>query len=308
MKVPKLSIGDTIAFICPSFKCRMDTERISNLEKLISELGYKLQFRKSCYLSNGYLAGTDEERIADLENAFLDDEVKAIICLKGGYGASRIVDKINYQIIKKNPKIFIGFSDITVLLNSFYQKAMLPTIHGQLGIYLGRSDLDQESLNDFITLLQEPFKGRVMRHSTIKTICGGEAQGVLVGGNLSLICNLIGTPYDIDFTNKIIFIEEVDEEPYRIDRMFSQLRLSGKLNVARGFIFGHFTNCSSEHQEYQQVNELISEYFLKLQKPTIINFPSGHDFPFYNLPIGLEVKLDANTKEITILEEYYEKS
>ncbi|HHU55219.1 MAG TPA: LD-carboxypeptidase [Acholeplasmataceae bacterium] len=307
MKVKRLLKGDTIYFLCPSFKCQMESQRIKNLENIIHNLGYKIKYGKTCFLSNGYLAGTDGERIKDLEDAFLDNEVKAIICLKGGYGASRIVDKLNYQIIKKNPKIFMGFSDITVLLNAFYQKANLPTIHGEMGIFLGRNDIDQDSIDDFKDLLEMPMKNRVLTHPSIKALSEGVTQGVLVGGNLSLITNLIGTPYDIDFNNKIVFIEEVDEAPYRIDRMFAQLRLSGKLEQAKGFIFGHFTNCVSESQEHQQVTELISEYFIKLNKPIIINFPSGHEFPFLNLPIGLQVELDANAKIIKIIEEYYEK-
>lgn len=307
MKVKKLSLGDTIAFICPSFKCQMDTSRIANLEKLITSLGYKIKFGKSCYLANGYLAGSDEERVRDLEEAFLDDEVKAIICLKGGYGASRIVDKIDYHIIKKHPKIFMGFSDITVLLNAFYQRASLPTIHGQVGIFLGRDDLDEISLTDFKLLLTSPFKNRILTGENVKSLNDGVCEGTLVGGNLSLIVNLIGSPYDIDFTNRIVFIEEVDEDPYRIDRMFAQLRLSGKLAQAKGFVFGHFTNCSSEHKEYQTVTELISEYFTVYRKPMLLHFPSGHEFPFLNLPIGLQVEIDTNNKQIKVIEEYYEK-
>lgn len=308
MRVKRLVNGDTIAFICPSFKCQMNTSRIKNLEDVIASLGYKIKYGRSCYLTNGYLAGSDEERIQDLEDAFKDEEVKAIICLKGGYGASRIVDKIDYHVIKKNPKIFMGFSDITVLLNAFYQKASLPTIHGQLGIFLGRDDIDDVSINDFKDLLSLSFKNRELTSSNIKSLYDGVCTGTLVGGNLSLITNLIGTPYDIDFLDKIVFIEEVDEEPYRVDRMFAQLRLSGKLEQAKGFIFGHFTNCTSEHKEYQTITELISEYFMNLKKPILMNFPSGHDFPFLNIPIGLQVELDTINKKLKILEEYYEKN
>lgn len=308
MKVNKLKVGDTIGIICPSFKGDMTSSRITKLETEINKLGFKVRYGASCYDAHGYLAGTDFNRIKDIEAMFLDDEVKAIMCLKGGYGASRIVDKINYDIIKKNPKLFMGFSDITVLLNSFYQKADLPCIHGLVGIFLGHPHIDEASLNDFKLLLTENMQNRILKNPNDNAITmhEGIASGIMVGGNLSLITNLIGTPYDIDFKDKIIFIEEVDEEPYRIDRMFSQLRLSGKLNEAKGIVFGYFTDCvSKEKPNTQTYDDLINEYFGDLPIPMIKNFSSGHEFPFINLPIGLNVQIDAKQKEIKILEEIY---
>lgn len=308
MKVKRLKPGDTIGFICPSFTCQMNTDRISNLKQIIKKLGYHLKFGSSCFKSYGYLAGSDEERIKDLKSMFLDDDIKAIICLKGGYGASRIVDKIDYDIIKKNPKVFMGFSDITILLNAIYQKTNLPTIHGQLGIYLGRNDLDEISINDFKSLLNNDFKNRTLTSPHLRAINEGIAKGKMVGGNLSLITNLIGTPYDIDFKDKIVFIEEVDESPYRVDRMFSQLRLSGKIHQARGFVFGYFTNCISENKDTQTIEDLIYEYFKTANKPIIVNFSSGHDLPFINLPIGLEVEINTYEMQIKVKEGYYEEN
>jgi muramoyltetrapeptide carboxypeptidase len=310
MLVKKLVPGDTIGLICPSFKGDMNSTRITNLESSLEKLGFKVKYGKSCYDSYGYLAGTDEARIKDLEDMFLDNEVKAIMCLKGGYGASRIVDKINYEIIKNNPKLFMGFSDITVLLNTIYQKTNLPCIHGLVGIFLGHPRIDEASLDDFRNLMTEYSENRILQNPERNaiTLHGGVCQGKLVGGNLSLIVNLIGTPYDIDFKDRIVFIEEVDEEPYRIDRMFAQLRLSKKLDDAKGIILGHFTDCvSKEKPDTQTYNDLINEYFRGLDKPILSNFASGHDFPFINLPIGLRVELDANKQQIKILEEIYEK-
>jgi muramoyltetrapeptide carboxypeptidase len=308
MQVNKLHDGDTIGIICPSFKGDMTSSRIAKLEEELHKLGFKVKYGASCYDAHGYLAGTDENRIKDLEAMFLDHEVKAIMCLKGGYGASRIVDKINYDVIKNNPKLFMGFSDITVLLNAFYQKAGLPCIHGLVGIFLGHPRIDEDSLNDFCLLLKENTKDRILKnpHNDAITIHEGQAIGPLVGGNLSLITNLIGTPYDIDFKDRIVFIEEVDEDPYRIDRMFSQLRLSGKLQDAKGFVFGHFTDCVSKDKPHSQTyDDLIDEYFRDLPIPMMKNFNCGHDFPFINLPIGLKAKLDTKQKEIKILEEIY---
>ena len=308
MKVKKLVKGDTIGLICPSYKGDMTSPRIAPFEAEIAKLGFKVKYGLSCYASEGYLAGSDEERVKDLENMFLDNDIKAIMCLKGGYGASRIVDRINYDIIKNNPKLFMGFSDITVLLNSFYQKADLPCIHGLVGIFLGHPNIDEASLADFKALMTEDFKGRILKNplNDAITINTGIVQGKLVGGNLSLITNLIGTPYEIDFKNRIVFIEEVEEEPYRIDRMLSQLRLSGKLDDAIGIVFGQFTDCTSkEKPNTQTYDDLINEYCRDLTIPIMKNFSSGHDFPFINLPIGLEVELNCNNKEIKILEEIY---
>jgi|SRR5690554_1214142 len=308
MKVKKLKALDTIGFICPSFACDMDTDRIRNLEKIISNLGYKVKFGESCYKSHGYLAGTDKERVNDLETMFADKEIKAIICLKGGYGASRIVDLIDYNLIKHNPKIFMGFSDITVLLNAIYQKTGLATIHGQLGIYLGCNDIDLVSLDDFKVLLNDGFKNRVLSSANIKVLNEGIVSGVMVGGNLSLITNLIGTSYDIDFKEKIVFIEEVDESPYRVDRMFAQLRLSGKILEAKGLVFGYFSGCNSDEKDEQTIEELIEEYFKDSNVPVLYDFPSGHNLPFINLPIGLEVEVNTYNKEIKVKEGYYEEN
>lgn len=310
MKVTKLVIGDTIGLICPAFKGNMKSSRITRLEAEIKNLGFKVKYGKSCYDALGYLAGSDENRVKDLEAMFLDQDVKAIMCLKGGYGASRIVDKINYDIIKQNPKLFIGFSDITVLLNTFYQRTGLPCIHGLVGIFLGNPRIDKFSLDDFKLLLTNDTKNRILKNpgNDAITIKNGVARGKIGGGNLSLITNLIGTPYDIDFRDKIIFIEDVDEAPYRIDRMFSQLRLSGKLNDAKGIIFGQFTDCNSlDNPEWQTYHDLIDEYCQGLEIPIIKNFNCGHDFPFINLPIGLEVEFDAFKKQIQILEELYDE-
>lgn len=307
MKVKKLQIGDTIGFICPSTKMDMNSPRITNLEKIITDLGFKIKYGKSCYADEGYLAGSDEIRINDIQEMFVDQNIKAIICMKGGYGASRIVDGIDYHIIKNNPKLFMGFSDVTVLLNAIYAKTNLPTIHGQMGIFLGRNDIDDISIIDFKDMLAKDTYGRVLKSPNAITLYRGSASGKIVGGNLSLITNLIGTDYDIDFTDKIVFIEEVNEAPYRIDRSFAQLRLAGKLKQAKAFVFGYFTGCEGE-ENTQTVASLIEEYFADLHVPIITNFASGHEFPFLNVPIGIDATLDADKCEITINGELYEKN
>lgn len=303
LKVQKLKKGDTIGIIIASSCNRVD--RFKELEDYISNLGFNILYGKTVYLKSGYLAGSDEERIQDIHDMFLNPEVKAILCLKGGFGASRIIDKIDYNLIKNNPKLLIGFSDVTALLNNFYKYANLPTVHGLVGNFLASKYCDDFSKQDFKDLLFENTKGRILKgNDNTKTLVEGITEAELVGGNLCLISDLYGTDYEVDFENKIVLIEEVEEPPYNIDRMFAQLRLGKNIYKAKGFVFGHFTDCIDSENDNTYDN-LIKEYFGNLDVPVIYNFPTGHEFPFINVPIGLKVRLDANKKQIEILEEMY---
>jgi len=303
LKVNKLKPGDTIGFLIPSFANKVD--KFQKIEDELKLLGFKVKFGKTCYLKYGYLAGTDEERIDDIHEMFKDKEIKAIICLKGGAGASRIIDKLDYELIKKNPKLFMGFSDVTVLLNNLYKHANLPTVHGLVGIYIASDNICETSKKDFRDLLTLNTKGRILKgNDKTKTLVGGKCVGEITGGNLCLISDLYGTDYEIDFEDKIVLIEEIDERIYNIDRMFAQLRLGKSLEKAKGFIFGHFTDCTDPNNDNNYEN-IIKEYFKDLGVPVIYDFPTGHAFPFINVPIGLKVKLDATNKTIEILEELY---
>lgn len=303
LKVQKLKKGDTIGIIIASSCNRVD--RFKELEDYISNLGFNILYGKTVYLKSGYLAGSDEDRIKDIHDMFLNPEVKAILCLKGGFGASRIIDKIDYNLIKNNPKLLIGFSDVTALLNNFYKYANLPTVHGLVGNFLASKYCDDFSKQDFKDLLFENTKGRILKgNDNTKTLVEGITEAELVGGNLCLISDLYGTDYEVDFENKIVLIEEVEEPPYNIDRMFAQLRLGKNIYKAKGFVFGHFTDCIDSENDNTYEN-LIKEYFGNLDVPVIYNFPTGHEFPFINVPIGLKVRLDANKKQIEILEEMY---
>lgn len=303
LQINKLKKGDAIGFIIASSVNKSNC--FERLEKVINELGYKVKYGKTVFLQDGYLAGADEQRVEDIHNMFLDPEIKAIICFKGGYGIHRILDKINYNIIKNNPKLFMGFSDVTALLNNIYQKCSLPTIHGLVGIYIGSTNLCDASKKDFTELLTLNTKGRVLYgNDKTKTLIDGVVDGEIVGGNLCLISDLCGTDYEIDFENKIVLIEEVSEPLYNIDRMFAQLRLGKNLEKAKGFIFGYFTDCV-DSDNYITYDELIKQYFGNLNVPIIYDFPTGHNFPFVNVPIGLKVKLDSTNKTIEIMEELY---
>lgn len=306
----KLRKGATIGIINPSFKNPDDVD--TKYKKMVEEFekrGYKIKYGKTYYAKEGYLAGSDVLRSQDVMDMFKDDEVDAIICMRGGYGATRMVDLLDYEEIEKHPKIFSGFSDITVLLNSISARSHFPTIHGLVSLYIGSSSADNDSVNRFFGFLENGQKGNILKNpnDNCKTLISGKATGKLVGGNLSLLATLAGGEFAVDFTDKIVFIEEVSEEPYQIDRYLSSIRLTHALEKARGFVFGYFTDCkqSEGRKGTQEVLDVIKDYVLKLNKPTIYDFACGHDFPFVTLPIGVEVTLDADKKEIKINEEFY---
>ena len=307
MLLPRFKQNDTLGIICPASLMDPKSPRLALMEERLRDLNINFKYSKNCFASFGYLAGTDELRVSDLHEMYLDDEVNAILCLKGGYGCSRLVDQIDFNLIKKHPKLLIGFSDITVLINAIYQETKLPMMHGAVGIYLGSPSFDNASLKDFSQMLFGFQKGRILEnpHHDAKTLISGQASGVLVGGNLSLISTLQGTPWEIDFKGKIVFIEDVDEAPYRIDRYLSNLRLASKLQQAAGFVLGYFTGCDPKDNNSWTINDIISQYFKNLNVPVITDFASGHSYPFINLPIGLKVHLDADAKTIKIMEELY---
>lgn len=289
--------GATIGLVCPAFHPRTN-EEVNEFLAMLTKRGYKYKLGKTMMLKEGYLAGSDEERAQDLMDMFLDPKIGAIFCYKGGYGCSRIIDKLDFDLIKKNPKLIVGFSDITVLLNVIYQKCSFPTLHGDMGICLRHAPLN--TVNNFFDLMENGFLAPLKNSEQELTIINnGCAEGILVGGNLSLIYNLLGTPYEIDMKDKILFIEDVEEAPYSIDRMLCALKLAGKLKELKGVICGTFSSCTSESD--QTVDELLDFYLHPLNIPVISNFECGHTNPFINLPIGLKVRLNTKEKSVTVL-------
>lgn len=305
MNKPKaLKLGDTIALIAPSSPTSI--ENVKKAEELLIQMGFKVKMGKSPYEKYGYLSGSDEIRANDINNMFKDKEVDAIICLRGGYGTPRILDLIDYDIIRENPKIFVGYSDITALHIAFTQISNLLTFHGPMmtsDIIGSFSDFSKDNFFGLIMKTRDIDKISNPEGEEISTINGGVAEGTIIGGNLSLIAATIGTPYEIDVKDKILFMEEIAEEPYSIDRMLNQLRLSGKFEDAKGIILGDFNRCVSEkHDESLTLEQVIRDHIEPAGKPTILNLKAGHCEPMVTLPFGAKVKLDADNKEIIILE------
>lgn len=304
IKPRMLRFGDTIGIISPSSPT--SEENINKAYDIITKMGFKVKMGKSPYERYGYLSGNDSIRADDINNMFMDNEVDGIICMRGGYGTPRILDLLDYDAIKNNPKVFVGYSDITALHIAFTQIANLVTYHGPMissDMIENFSEFSKDSL--FKAIMHTEAMGLISNPpgEEIITINGGVAEGAIIGGNLSLIADTIGTAYEIDVKGKILFIEEVGEEPYAIDRMLNQLRLSGKLNEAEGIILGDFKDCDpKKHNESLSLEQVIQDHIKPVGKPTIANLKAGHCNPMVTLPFGLKARLDADKKELTILE------
>ena len=257
----------------------------------------------------GYLAGTDKERVDDIHNMFLDNEVKLIICLRGGYGASRLLDKIDYSIIKNNPKIFCGYSDITVLQNAFFNKTGLVTFAGPMAgvdFYKKVSEFTEQSFWNTITS-SEPIRIKHPDGERLRSYRNGIVEGRLIGGNLSLFASLIGTEYLPEPEGNILFIEEVSEVPYRIDRMLNQLKLSGYLGRIKGVILGSFTDCeeSDPQRKSLKFEEVMEDYFIKnFNAPVLYNLYHGHVKNNLTIPIGVKVRINGTNCSIDFLESH----
>jgi muramoyltetrapeptide carboxypeptidase len=306
IKPEKLKRGDVIGIISPSSplsdKTRLDAG-ISYFEKM----GYAVKVGTNSKKESGYLAGTDEERVEDIHNMFLDKKVKLIICLRGGYGASRLLDKIDYDIVKNNPKIFCGYSDITVLQNAFYKKTGLITFAGPMvgvDFYKDISEFTEKNFWNTVTG-REPIILNGPLGERLSSFRSGIAEGKLIGGNLSMFASLIGTEYLPEAEGKILFLEEIGEVPYRIDRMLNQLRLSGYLGKINGIILGRFIDCieSDPQSKSLKLEEVMDDYFANnFHAPVLNNLSHGHINDNLTIPIGINVKINGIHSSIDILE------
>ena len=298
-----LQKGDKVAIIAPASPS--DKNLIDKCIASLNELGLKVVIGESCLSEHGFLSGTDDIRANDINCMFADKNIKGIFALRGGYGCARLLDLIDFKLIKKNPKIFIGYSDITALHIAINQKSKLITYHGPMISTELIKGLDEYSADYYKKFIFEHEKIEELLNpegNSLEIINNGIASGELIGGNLSLICSSLGTKYEINTKNKILFLEEVDEAPYKVDRMLTHLKQSGKLKEANGIILGAFTNCiAPNNKKSLSLQEVFNEIILPLKKPTISNLACGHCLPTLTLPLGEKVLLDANNKKIKIL-------
>jgi muramoyltetrapeptide carboxypeptidase len=281
----------------------------------IEEHGFRVRWRDDMFDVEGYLAGSDQRRANELMEAFSDPEVDAVFCTRGGYGCMRMLDLLDYDKIRANPKILLGFSDITALHAAFNRQAGVVTFHGPgpssgLGGEKPPSDFVGEYLHEAILAGKGPAEDYTISVPAgighVTHFGDGKARGRLAGGNLSLVAALEGTPYALDCQDAILVIEDVGEAPYRIDRMLQQLKLAGKLGQIRGAVLGQFTEITkreedSTHDDRFSVGGVLRQYFEKLGVPVLVNFPLGHVKENCPLPLGADAEIDAATGTIRII-------
>ena len=305
----RLNYGDTIAIIAPA-SAPPDPENIDRAVAVLERLGFTPRLAPNVRKRWGFLAGSDRDRAGDLMKMFADRKMKAIICMRGGYGTARILPRLDYRAIRANPKIFVGYSDITSLHCAFRVKSNLVSFHGpMLNSDFVKKDLPEFTLQSFLrTLMQPTAPGSICagyKKKTVTVLRRGIVSGPLIGGNITLLCAALGTPFQPSFRSQILFFEDVEEVPYRFDRMLTQMLNAGLLQQVAGIAIGVNANCqdpkAKNAKEYRQtLEDVFKERLLPLRVPVVAGLPFGHVPLNATLPIGVRVTLDAIKGDLTI--------
>jgi muramoyltetrapeptide carboxypeptidase len=307
-----LKSGDTVGLITPATYVS-DPDALAGAVRTIEYFGLKPKLGRNVSKKYGYLGGTIAERLDDLHAMFADPEVKAVIPVRGGYGSGQLLDGIDYDLIRRNPKVFIGYSDITAMHLAIQRKTGLVTFHGSMaGAHMTPFTAERWRkalfLPEPIGALTNPPEANPLRPShTMRTVRGGSARGRLAGGNLFLVCETMGTPYEIDTRGAILFLEDVGEEAYRLDRILTQLRLAGKLQQAAGIVWGECSGCGPSNfqpsfESTFSVGEVVDQFFSPLGVPVLSGLVIGHTPDQVTLPYGVMATLDATRQTLTINE------
>lgn len=300
MRFPeKLRKGDCVGILCPSSPVK--AERMDRCIESLKELGYRVKVGKSCYESyHGYLAGTDEVRAADINEMFANPEVRGIICARGGNGSGRLMHLLDYENIKRNPKVFVGYSDITNLLMAFNKLCGFVTYHGPMVSSNMVSDYDAYTKESFESLLamEEIWEFRNPENAPMKPLVQGRARGILMGGNLSLISDMLGTFYIPDFDGKLLFLEDIHERVANVDRMIGQLRHLGVFERIAGLILGDFSESENSYDPSYDMDAYIRDEFGGEKFPVLYGLRAGHCHPTGSLPMGAVCELDTVTNRI----------
>ena len=297
---PRIGLGDTVAVVGPASTA--SERQLANADFTIRGMGLVPKFGAHVAERHGYLAGTDAQRAGDLSAAFADPEVRAIFALRGGWGAARILPLLDWGLIRRNPKLLIGYSDITALHLAIAREAGFPTLHAPNGA----SRWDKASWD---SLWRLGFTGETpeLPLDSARVLVRGSAEGRLLGGNLTILSTLLGTGYVPDLDGAILFLEDIGEDPYRIDRMLQQLKLAGVLGRAAGVIFGHCTRCDPQEEgdadrsDDVTVDEVLAEHLGSLACPVVTGANSGHIRNQLTLPHGAKVRLETASDTVTPL-------
>ncbi len=293
IKPPSLRPGDRIGIIAPSGP--VTQSELQPAIELLEAKGYNVIQAPHIYSRQDYLAGHDDLRLEDLHSVFHDQDIKAVICARGGYGVLRLLDKIDYGLIRKHPKIIVGYSDITALLLAIYKKTGLVTFHGPV---LKEISGDRLKNLDAFCDLASSSKHFSLNLPDGEVLTSGRSKGLLIGGNLTLISHLIGTPFLPSLKGALLFIEERGEPLYRIDRMLSHLRLSGVLKDLGGLIAGQFVDCG----DISEINGLLKDVTSNFNIPVFSGLPVGHAALNVSVPLGVQAVLDTTNRTLSTSE------
>jgi muramoyltetrapeptide carboxypeptidase len=285
---PALKPGDTVGIAAPASP--VQEERFFKGLAVLESLGVEAVYSKHIFAAQGYLAASDEARARELNQFFKDPSIKAILCARGGFGSMRIIPRLDFDLVRSQPKLFLGYSDISALLWTLFDQGQLVTLHGPTVVGLDR--LDGDSLAAFADAL---FHGKPIQLQAQAPLAlrGGEARGVVVGGNLTTLCHLAGTPFAPRWNNRILVLEDCGEAPYRIDRMLSQLKLAGCLGSPAGVVLGDFTDCGPMSEVHAIFKDMIPDC------PMVAGFSFGHGPANQSLPIGLTATLDVSAGRLS---------
>ncbi len=286
---PRLKPGDTLGVAAPAGP--FDIDSFQQGMQVLRDMGFRLEIPEGVYKRNGFLAGADNERATILNRLFADPDVRGIICARGGYGSTRLEPFLDWELIRANPKVFMGFSDITVLHHLIVTRGCLATFHGPMGTTLAQAPEDTRQAFMRALTVAEPI---TINAGTGGVVRPGEGRGPVAGGNLAMICHLLGTPLQPDFSGCLLFMEEVNEAPYRIDRMLQQMKLAGCFRSVRGIFFGDFVDCGAK----DTIEAIISEWFADSAFPVLTGFAIGHGRRNLTLPMGLTAQLTSDPPQL----------
>lgn len=302
----RLKKGDTIGLVAPGSP--FSPEVFEKAVRQLTELGFKIKFADNLQSEYGYVAGKDEERIADLHQMFADSEVQGIWCIRGGYGTTRLLPHLDYDLIRANPKLLIGYSDITALLNAIYQRTRLPGLHGPVAAST-MTEYTSAKLRQIVfeskdEISIDPYKSEREEEAYVpEVIIPGSCEGELIGGNISLLAAMAGTDFGIDATGKLLFMEDVGEKPYRLDRMLTQLRQSANLDKAAGIIIGVCIDCEADEGDFSlTMKEMFRDRLGDLGIPVYYGFSFGHIDNMCTIPIGINAHFDTQNARLKLKE------
>ena len=307
----RLRPGDTVGLVAPATATFFPVD-IDIAEEALTAMGLKVKRGAHLLDRFGFLAGRDRDRAADINGFFADPSIAGIVALRGGWGCARLLPYLDYEMIAKHPKVVLGYSDITALLNGVHAMTGLVTFHGPVGVsrwnsfnhdYMKRVVFDGEAVT-FQNLRELEDGELAQRKNRVRTITPGGARGRMLGGNLTVLTSILGSPYVPDFAGAILFLEDTDEAPYRVDRMMTQLKLAGILDTARGVVFGECTDCEPGEGSYGSLTleEILTDHLKPLGLPAWHNAMIGHIPKQFTVPVGVEVEIDAAAGTIRMLE------